>query len=191
VQRKSTYDKFVRAEKLNLPNQQTDLALNEERRRLEADRQALAERERRFDEEKRNREQAKQSSKLSLQATTTIPDVNGTVIITVRTNADTSPLKVNSEEQGGRPDGNYVIKKVARVGQDTNYVITAIDTNGNTDSTTITVARQAVSQSGNPSVFLKPENIKRVPTRDAVAIIIGIQNYKRVPKAEFANNDAK
>ena len=34
-------DDFVRAEKINLPNQQTDLALNEERRRLEADRQAL------------------------------------------------------------------------------------------------------------------------------------------------------
>ena len=62
---------------------------------------------------------------------------------------------------------------------------------GNTASTSITIARQAVSQSSNQSVFLKPENIKRVPTRDAVAIIIGIQNYKRVPKAEFANNDAK
>ena len=34
-------NKFVRAEKINLPNQKTDLALNEERRRLEADRQAL------------------------------------------------------------------------------------------------------------------------------------------------------
>lgn len=30
-------DKFVRAEKINLPNQQTDLALNEDRRRLEAE----------------------------------------------------------------------------------------------------------------------------------------------------------
>ena len=184
-------NKFVRVEKINLPNQQTDLVLNEDRRRLEADRLALAEQQRRFDEEKRNREQARQSSKLSLQATTTIPDANGTVIITVRTDTDTSSLKVNGEEQGGRPDGIYTIKKVARVGQDTNYVITAIDTNGNTDSTTITVARQAVSQTSNQSLFLKPENIKRAATRDAVAIIIGIQNYKRVPKAEFANNDAK
>ena len=184
-------DKFVRAEKINLPNQQTDLALNEERRRLEADRQALSEQQRRFDEEKRSREQAKQSSKLSLQTTTTNPDANGAVIITIRTNADTSSLKVNGEEQGGRPDGIYTIKRVARVGQDTQFTIAAVDIIGNTDSTTITVARQAVSQSSNQSVFLKPENIKRAATRDAVAIIIGIQNYKRVPKAEFANNDAK
>ena len=184
---------FVRAQKVNLPpiNQQTDVALNEDRRKLDADRQALELERQRLAEERNRREQAKQSTKLSLQTTATNPDSNGVVIISVRTNADTSSLKVNGEEQGGRPDGNYVIKKVARVGQDTNYVITAVDTNGNTDTTTITVARQAVSQSSNQSASLKPENIKRAPDRDAVAIIIGIQNYKRVPKAEFANSDAK
>ncbi len=186
-------DNFVRAEKVNLPPiiQQTDVAINEERRKLDADRQALEVERQRLTEERNRREQAKQTSKLSLQTTTTNPDANGVVIISVRTNADTSSLKVNGEEQGGRPDGNYVIKKVARVGQDTNYVITAVDTNGNTDSTSITVARQAVPQSSNITASLKPENIKRTATRDSVAIIIGIQNYKRVPKADFANNDAK
>jgi hypothetical protein len=182
---------FVRAEKINPPSKQTNLALNEERRRLEADRQALLEDRRRLDEEKRNREQARQSSKLSLQASTTTPDANGTVIITVRTNTDTSSLKINGEEQGGRQDGSYTIKRVARVGQDTQFTVTAVDIIGNTDSTTVTVARQAVSSSSNQSAHLKPENIKRAAPRDAVAIIIGIQNYKRVPKAEFANNDAK
>jgi hypothetical protein len=39
---------------------------------------------------------------------------------------------------------------------------------------------------------LYPENIKIKNTnQDAVAIIIGIQNYKRLGKAEFANQDAK
>ena len=38
---------------------------------------------------------------------------------------------------------------------------------------------------------LNPSNIKPQPTRDAVAIIIGIQNYIRVPKAEYASEDAK
>ena len=185
--------KFVRAEKVNLPpiNQQTDVVLNEERRKLDADRQALERDRQRLTEERNRREQAKQSSRLSLQTTATNPDVNGNVTITVRTNADTSSLKVNGEEQGGRPDGNYTIKRVARVGKDTQFTITAVDIIGNTDSTTITVARQAVSSSSNQSASLKPEHIKRAATRDAVAIIIGIQNYKRVPKAEFANNDAK
>jgi hypothetical protein len=186
-------DKFVRAEKINLPpvNQQTDVATNEERRKLDADRQALEVERQRLTEERNRREQAKQSSKLSLQTTTTNPDVNGNVTITVRTNADTSSLKVNGNEEGSKVDGNYTIKRVARVSQDTDYTIVATDVFGNTASTTITVARQSVSQSSNQSASLKPESIKRAPARDAVAIIIGIQNYKRVPKAEFANNDAK
>ena len=79
-------------------------------------------------------------------------------------NADTSSLKVNGEEQGGRSNGNYSIMKFARVGQDTQFNIAATDINGNTDFATITVARQTVFQCSNQSVFLKPENIKRVPT---------------------------
>ena len=185
--------KFVRAEKVNLSqfNKKTDVAINEDRRRLDAERQALELERQRLTEERNRREQAKQTSKLSLQTTTTNPDSNGVVIINVRTNADTSSLKVNGEEQGGRSDGTYTIKRVARVGQDTQFTIMATDIIGNTKTTTITVARQAVSPSSNQTASLKPENIKRAPARDAVAIIIGIQNYKRVPKAEFANSDAK
>jgi hypothetical protein len=144
-----------------------------------------------LNDELRTPEQQSQSRTLALRATISKPDTNGAVVIEISTNTSTISLKVNGEEQGGRPDGKYTINKVARVGQDTNYVITAIDSNGNTDSTNITVARQTVSSSLNQSVSLKPENIKRATSRDAVAIIIGIQNYKRVPKADFANNDAK
>jgi hypothetical protein len=165
-------DKFVRAEKINLPTflQYEDVTIRQEGNL---------------------HKQERQSTKLSLQTTTTNPDVNGNVTITIRTNADTSSLKINGNEEGGKSDGNYTIKRIARVGQDTEYSIIATDVFGNTASTTITVARQAVSQSSNQSASLKPENIKRAATSDAVAIIIGIQNYKRVPKAEFANNDAK
>jgi hypothetical protein len=38
---------------------------------------------------------------------------------------------------------------------------------------------------------LNPEAIKSVPPRDAVAIIIGVSRYQKVPRAEFANEDAK
>jgi hypothetical protein len=165
-------DNFTRAEKVYLPPfLQNDDVTSKQQRNLH--------------------KQERQSSKLFLQTTATNPDANGVVIISIRTNADTSSLKVNGYEQGGRSDGNYTIKRIARVGQDTQFTITAVDIIGNTDSTTITVARQAVSSNINQSASLKPENIKRVPTRDAIAIIIGIQNYKRVPKAEFANSDAK
>ncbi len=132
----------------------------------------------------------KNDKTLSLTVLSTKPDPDGLVVITVQTNADTSSLKINGEEQGGRADGNYSIKKVARVGQDTQFTISAVDINGNSDIKTITVSRIA-APAADTSIALKPEAIKRAPSRDAVAIIIGIQNYKRVPKAEFANNDAR
>lgn len=130
------------------------------------------------------------SEKLSMTISTTTPNSEGILTIAIQTNADTASLKINGEEQGGRADGNYSIKKVARVGQDTQFTITAVDINGNSDTKTITVTRQA-APAADTSIALKPEAIKRAPARDAVAIIIGIQDYKRVPKAEFANNDAK
>jgi hypothetical protein len=184
--------KFDRAENVNLPpvQQKSDVAINEERRRLDADRQALEFERQRLTEERNRREQAKQLSKLSLQTTTTNPDVNGNVTITVRTNADTSSLKVNGEEQGGNPDGNYIIKKVARVGQDTQFTIIATDINGNTESKTITVSRKAV-ESTTITATLNPENIKTKSSRDAVALIIGISNYKSLPRADFAKDDAQ
>jgi hypothetical protein len=134
---------------------------------------------------------AKQKSpQTSLLVSATAPDANGGFNITIQTNTDTASLKINGEEQGGRADGNYSIKRVARVGQDTQFTITAVDVYGNSDTKTITVTRQA-APAADTSIALKPEAIKRASTRDAVAIIIGIQDYKRVPKAEFANNDAK
>jgi hypothetical protein len=130
------------------------------------------------------------ASALHLEVTHSSPNEQGEVSIVVRTGADITSLKINGEEQGGRADGHYVIKKFARIGQDTKFTISAVDINGNSDTQSFTVSRQAVSASSN-TLSLKPEIVKRSPPRDAVAIIIGIQDYKRVPRAEFANNDAK
>ncbi len=38
---------------------------------------------------------------------------------------------------------------------------------------------------------LSPNSIKPTPPKDAVAIVIGISSYKKLPKAEYANEDAK
>jgi hypothetical protein len=137
-----------------------------------------------------NKYNLKVVSSIDLIVNQTLPDANGVVIITIRTNADTSSLKVNGEEQGGKSDGNYVIKRVARVGQDTQFTITATDINGNTDSKTITVSRKAV-ESTAITASLNPENIKTKSSRDAVAVIIGISNYKSLPRADFAKDDAQ
>ena len=120
----------------------------------------------------------------------TEPDATGVFTISINTGADTSSLMINDEEQGGRADGRYEIRKVARVGQATNYQINAIDVNGNKDSKTITVSRK-LSDSAPNYIRLNPANVKVQPSRDIVAIIVGIQNYKRIPKAEYASDDAQ
>ena len=160
----------------------------ESRVRLEA--QRVAEERRRLDEDKRQLEQVKPNQRINLKVTSTQPSADGDVTITVQTNADTASLKINGEEQGGRPDGKYTLKRVARAGQETRFEIYAKDIYGNTDSKTITVVRQATD---SKAVFgqLNAANVKQQPTRDGVAIIIGIEKYKRVAKADYANADAQ
>ena len=103
---------------------------------------------------------------------------------------DTASLQIDGIEQGGRQDGHYTIKRVARVGQVSSYEIVAKDVYGSTAKRTITVNRTTV-ESKNKFAVLDPSLIKRKPERDAVAIIIGIADYKNLPKVDFSNDDAR
>ena len=181
---------FIHQAKVNLPPQSNNVAANTDRADIERESRQLAEERRRIDQEKRQREQQRQSQRINLQVTHTQPAADGSFTINLQTNADTASLQVNDEEQGGRVDGNYIIKKVARAGQETKFTITATDINGNSDTRTITVSRD-VADSTPRFAALDPSKIKTRLSSDGVAIIIGIQNYKRVPKAEFANDDAR
>ena len=132
----------------------------------------------------------KAGSSLFLEVTASAPDASGMTSISIQTHADTSSLKINSEELGGRTDGNYAVKRIARIGQETKFVIAATDIYGNTDSRTISVLRQSVD---SKVIFspLNAANVKPQSSKDAVAIIIGIEKYKRVVKADYANADAQ
>jgi len=169
------------AETQRLEAERNSARLEEERVRLAQEELGIA---------KLQREQAKLASRISIRATPTKPDANGDFTITIQTGADTASLKIDGEELGGKRDGNYVIKRVARVGDENSYKITARDVFGNTDSATVTVARQ-VADSRPAIPRLNPANVRVQQSRDAVAIIIGIENYRRVAKADFANADAK
>ncbi len=181
--------RFIRSEKVNLSNLKKYVAKSIDRNGINREREKIGE-SRRLQDEKRWREQQNKNQRVSLVVNTSEPTSDGIINIYIQTNADTASLKINGEEQGGKVDGNYSIKRVARVGQDTQFTITAVDIHNNSDSKTITVNRQAAPVADD-STLLKPETIKRASARDAVAIIIGIQDYKRAPKADFANNDAK
>ena len=157
---------------------------------LERQRQQLAEERLRLEEDKRQREYQRQSQRINLQVTHTQPAVDGSITITVQANADTASLLVNGEEQGGRTSGDYIIKKVARAGQETKFTVIATDINGNKDTKVITVTRQVV-ESAVKYAQLNPAQVKKQPERDAVAVIIGISKYESLPIAEFANDDAR
>jgi hypothetical protein len=128
--------------------------------------------------------------RIDLQVSATSPAGDGAYTISIQTNIDTASLKINGEELGGKSDGSYSINRVARAGQDTKLDIIAKDVYGNSDRKTITVSR-AIVDSKAIYTALNPAHVKRQPDRDAVAIIIGIANYKSLPKAEFANDDAR
>ena len=132
----------------------------------------------------------KNPTKLSIDVSTSSPDETGEVIFSIDTHSDTVSLKIDGEQQGGKVDGKYVIRRVVRVGEQNFFTIEARDVYGNADTKTVTVLRQLADSS--PSIpRLNPANVRVQQSRDAVAIIIGIENYKRVAKADFANADAK
>jgi hypothetical protein len=97
---------------------------------------------------------------------------------------------LNGEELGGTADGIYVVNRVARAGQDTKLDIVARDVYGNTDSKSISVSR-AVVESKVAYAALNPAKIKRQAEREAVAIIIGVADYRNLPKAAHADDDAR
>jgi len=130
------------------------------------------------------------SNKLFSNISYTISNETGEVSIIINFSSNLTSLKINDDEQGSIQGGKYVIRRVARVDEQNVYTITARDVFGNTDSATVTVARQ-VADSRPAIPRLNPENMLVKQSRDAVAIIIGIENYRRVAKADFANADAK
>jgi hypothetical protein len=141
---------------------------------------------------KENTYHAPESSKRKpLHAKISAPDEYGLVLIEINTNRDTASLTLNGEEQGGRSDGIYSIKRVARVGQETKFIITVTDVYGNTEVEKLSVSRSENLSSSVAYKQLNPSLVKTRQETDAVAIIIGIADYKNLPRADFANDDAR
>ena len=183
-------DKFIREAKVNLPNQNNITTANNDRTDINRERQQLTEERRRLDEEKRQRQQASSSQRINLQINHTQPNSDGLFFIDIKTNADTASLLIDGKEEGGKSDGSYTLKRIARAGQVSSFKIVATDIYGNTDTKTISVTR-VITESKVSYADLNPTSIKRGSDRDAVAIIIGIADYQNLPKADYANDDAR
>ena len=133
-------------------------------------------------------EAPRSATPLSLSASASQPSPDGVVTLSITTNNATASLKINGDEEGGRTDGRYSVRKFAQVGEN-KFEVVAVDRSGNTQRQVITVNRQFVQSS--PKVrALNPLAVQSVSPRDAVAIIIGIEKYRSVPSADFATRDA-
>jgi len=127
-------------------------------------------------------------SNLSLTVSSSPPDVNGVVTFAITTNIDTASLKINGDEEGGRADGRYSVRRFAQVGEN-RFEVVATDRFGNTQRQTVSVNRE-FAQTAPTIPALNPLAVRASKPRDAVAIVIGIEKYRRVPAADFANRDA-
>ncbi len=134
-------------------------------------------------------EKSKQAIPLALRATASAPNSYGEVTLSISANAEVVSLTIDGEEQDSAPGGLYTVIRTALAGQETKFVIEGRDKFGNTDSKELAVFRPLVD---GKEIFprLNASNLRPQRPRDAVAIIIGIQDYQRVPKADFAKNDA-
>jgi hypothetical protein len=120
----------------------------------------------------------------------TEPTAYGDFVVSVETRTSTSSLKINDEEFGPRGDGSYLIKRLAPAGRESQLRIVVKDSKGNVATKSISISRSLV-ESKTSYAQLNPSNIKRRLEKDAVAIVIGISDYRSLPKAEFANEDAR
>jgi hypothetical protein len=126
----------------------------------------------------------------NLNISHTEPTAYGDFMVRVEAKASTSSLTINGEEFGPRSDGSYLIKRLAKVGQENQLKIVVKDLNSNTVARSLVVSRTLIDS--KPSYAqLNPSAIKQRPEKEAIAIIIGISIYKTLPKAEYANEDAR
>ena len=128
-------------------------------------------------------------SSLSLTVTSSTPDSDGVVILDVTTNSSAVSLRVNGDEVSSNPKGAHSLKRFAQVGENF-FEVVATDRFGNITKEILRVTREAADTSVKFAA-LNPYAVQPRPVTDAVAVIIGIEEYRRVPNAEFANNDAR
>lgn len=180
---------YIRESQIDLPDLEENLSGISDRYVIEEKFQKLLKEHRRIEEKRHQPGRAVAGKPISIQTSYSEPSVDGSFNINIRTNADTASLQIDGKEEGGKSDGIYTVKRVARAGQTSTFKILATDIFGNTDTKTITVNRP-IAESQPKFAALNPSQIKKQPERDAVAIVIGIADYKNLPRADFANDDA-
>ena len=90
----------------------------------------------------------------------------------------------------GSDDGSFSFKRYVPGGGTTTIHIVAIDEWGNESEKDVTLVREAVQTAVLSFDPLDPTAFSAKENSNAVALIIGIANYAKAPKATFADSDA-
>jgi hypothetical protein len=156
---------------------------------LETERRRLLDEKKTIESERQRRRETQITGGFNIKVAATKPNHLGEVQIVIESPVELSSLKINDIELGWQRPGSTSIKRIPRVGEVTVYRVEAVNEFGNVATQTLEVDR--VMEVGSSSqTSLQPLNIQPAKPRDAVAIIIGIEKYRRAPSADFANSDA-
>ncbi|CAA6603784.1 conserved hypothetical protein [Rhodospirillaceae bacterium LM-1] len=98
-------------------------------------------------------------------------------------------LTVDGTDVAVKSDGIFSVRRGIPLG-DSEIKLTATDEWGQTSETRVKVSRLA-APTETTLATLAPSRMHGKPRPNAIALIIGIEQYKSVPPAEFAENDAR
>ncbi|WP_173980533.1 tetratricopeptide repeat protein, partial [Magnetospirillum sp. UT-4] len=122
----------------------------------------------------------------SLRTETASVEVTGKVtrggrIVSLTVDGSSAPFKA---------DGRFSFKRAVPIGE-TVIRLVATDEWGQTAAATVTVTRTTPTTTTTSFAALDPGRAKAKQRANAVALIIGVDGYQSIPRAEFAENDAR
>lgn len=107
--------------------------------------------------------------------------VGGTRIVSLTVDGQETPVV--------GPERIFVFQRAVPIGQ--SWVrVKAVDDRGRVGESSIEIVRK-LEPTENRYPLLNPARIKAKPRPEAVALIIGVDGYQNIPRAEFAENDAR
>ena len=129
--------------------------------------------------------------KLSLSAS--IPSADGSVELSGQVGGNVTPSKIllNGSKLEALPasDGSFKVTRFLPVGV-TTYRLSVFDESGQRADAMVTVERRVSELVTESPTQLDPRKIKAKANPNAIALIIGVESYARLPPAQYADSDA-
>ena len=118
-----------------------------------------------------------------------LPDADGIVTLDFDIRTNLSSLRINGVEQVKPGANRQQVARFVQLGENLLEII-AINTGGEVERKQLTVFRDHKSAVTKVE-GLDPSKIRQAPIANTVAIVIGVEKYARVQKADYANRDAR